>query len=1401
MANNKSFEISSEWVQWLLEQEEKALASYQLRPKKLIADYYGERKIVRDYQGREILELLQNANDAAAEKGIAGRVAIRLLKDGLIIANTGRLFTSEGVESLCIADLSPKRFNKRNLIGQKGLGFRAILNWSHHPIIISGSLSLTYSLNKIRQVYEKILLHYPAIKEALDAENTDQTDIILPLLTFPAFLDQSNANDLLNTEASRNIYENCLLLKQDGFDTVIGMPFYNNSIFGDAKKDIDELQPETLLFTKNLSEIQIGILNDEKLWKVNVAERKGTHDVIAISKKEDDKTALWNVYRMSSSLPASLLDAASDVNLEYEIVLAFPSRINDQSKIFPLFCYFSTEVVFPFPVICHATLDLEANRKHPQSSKANEFIFKKIAAFLAETVERLDSADDKWNRCRVVARIKDYDQLLVKVGFERELIAQIKKRSVIPTKAESYISPAGAKTIKAEDLSWLPKINFEDVALPTNNEAIRRLLKELDIPKLEGQELCNRINALKFDDVETRARVIAGLINNSLLSDTTPEIMIEESGSVIRTGKRIYLPPIESLKKYDLPSWLNIAFLGSELRNSLMAHLKTQDQRDLRQKLVLFGVNEYSLASVAGAVISEAKRRVDSESDKATDYIKEALIALLLMFPDEEPPVLPEAIGALLPNRQNGFSTSRQLYFSQGYSANGDLLNALYAKCAPNRLLASPDEIGLDGTDPNNIRFLKWLGIADLPREIKTDKIDSGYVDYLLDSLPYPVKLEDYSYEKRGDFYYPSIQEVRTIDHLDGILDSDSGAVLTWLAIDERAPRWRLFDTSNATLKDKPYRAQYYRVYGGSLPSYIRWKIQNTSWLPISETKKEKPCRVMYGERALEKIMPPPAEFDHPLFKLYGIDRLRLRSAWDNCGVLPNFSYLQPDQIIEILIALPSIDSDGKSARTIYRNILEQVNVEQQNWQESSSKFKQKGLMWGTGPEGTKYYSVKELRHADTDDIPDVLSSKIKLVDIPKRQGAIKVQKVFGVDPIDNRKITIDLKRIEESVHSKDIQALFHRAKPFLFAIRQVKTRQLAEINMFKKLNIILCKTIELSLSYEKLTIDLSFTDPYQWIIRDDTAYILEDQNERATFQSDIFADTIGAILATTFRLDSGGDFARMLRCNERDRQVLLKRILGDSMLLDISDLKKEFDEVGNLPGFIYRSNDPRGNGIVNTPGTESKPDREQVEDEHPSTFPGNETGLSPGQASVTKASHEPTTSEKRSIVIRTKTTMGPDVTLQTTRKVTDGNLCEDHVLLFERYEGRWPLKVSGIQGYQGARCDVISFKSEAGLNEFVAASAQNSIDVSQVDRFIEVKGRSSERGTVPLKGNELTAAQVYAERYYLYRLYERQKDDYILLILNNPLNHKEAVEPIQEVDLMRAQAAEKYYISFGNTI
>lgn len=1375
---------ADEWLEWIAEQEARTLRVYIEDPDRLIADYRREKQISRGYQGREILELLQNANDAASEINIRGKVRIELRKEGLIIANTGRPFTTGGVNSLRITDLSPKLRQKVKLIGQKGLGFRSVLNWSRQPYITSGSLRLLFSDAKLRNLCYYLMNQNTKIAELLAAEKTTADDAILPALPFPIALDGDT--DYLREKPVHHqiIAGRCEELRRE-FDTVIGMPFDSEGILLLAQGELYELQPEILLFAESIESITLALPGkQEKFWEVSGEDRR---NLTICGASETKRT--YDIYRERKNIPPELLSESTPG--EYEVVIAVPLVDSPQGPSL-LFSFFPTNVQFPFPVVCHATFELDSNRKYPEEGQLNAFIYGRIAGLLASVAESRDTSSNRWLKAATVARTQDYDTSLLRVQFGERLLQAVKQKNIIPTIHGEFKSPSSVVRIKAGNLSWLPLQGFSDVCLPAASGSTQTLMRELGVIELSSDLLRERLNALRFSSIDERASIVAGLIIEGITPrDPAPSLLIDSLGNVIPVDERIYFYPDKEQKQYDRPNWLKLHFLNDGLRLKLGGILRITERRELRQKLDVYEIQEYALANIASAIAVDARKQMDVDPKQQAQYQQEMFIALHLLFTEnEEPPKLPETTGIPLPTQAGSFADSRTLYFSDGYADNGKLLAALYQHRL-DLLIGSPQEIGLDGNDIHTLYFLKWLGVSGWPRIQEVSSIDGTFVSYVLDKVTYPMQNERYYRGKKSDFQRPSLRKVKSIDSLKDILNADPGAVLTWLAIDARASEWTRPAMDNGELWDHPYNAQYLRRFTTLIPSYIRWKIQYTAWLPTALGTALEPYKCMLGERGLEKLLPPPANIDHPLFDIYHINARLKRNAFENAGVMPDISHLDPEQIYQILSQLPKLDPQGKHARTFYRNLLERIDTDAMKWPEVPDSFIRTAAMWGVGPQGECYYPVRELLHADAEDFPQIVCQHLILADLPKRVGTQKVRRLFGIEPIDRNKINQTIRRAVELPESKDIQVQFQRTKPYLFYLRNVRSKQTSDIQALEALEVVLCSTVEVNIEYEEVRLSSTFERHLQWTIEDGRAYILYAESVRPSLESDLLADTIGAIVASLFNLAQGGDFARLIRCAAHERKDLLKRILGESEIPGFDKIQSDFDQA--LRGFtieISEKEEKQGEGVSSKTEEAPKPNP-------PSERVITDTGV--GTLTSTKTEHTPSPEpKKRSVIISATPGKHKPGSMIGLRKVIDPNVCEKRIIEFEELETRVARIYSHITGYNGPRCDVLSFDSKENLEAFRTSSDAGQPDLSRVARFIEVKGRSHENSPISLKGNELNAAKTYGERYYLYRLYLEGANKYVLLILQNPLNHPEVVEDVIDIYVSRA-TLERYDLVIEN--
>ncbi|ASO22834.1 hypothetical protein FHR81_005101 [Actinoalloteichus hoggarensis] len=95
------------------------------------------------YRDRLLIELAQNAADAAAEAGLGGTLRLALTGGELRAANTGSPLSADGVAALSALRASAKR--DETSVGRFGVGFAAVLAVSEEPSVISSTGSVAFS--------------------------------------------------------------------------------------------------------------------------------------------------------------------------------------------------------------------------------------------------------------------------------------------------------------------------------------------------------------------------------------------------------------------------------------------------------------------------------------------------------------------------------------------------------------------------------------------------------------------------------------------------------------------------------------------------------------------------------------------------------------------------------------------------------------------------------------------------------------------------------------------------------------------------------------------------------------------------------------------------------------------------------------------------------------------------------------------------------------------------------------------------------------------------------------------------------------------------------------------------------------------------------------------------------
>ncbi|HTC68899.1 MAG TPA: molecular chaperone Hsp90, partial [Acidothermaceae bacterium] len=121
------------------------LASWAASPARFREDANAEEDLVLGgYRDRVLIELAQNAADAAARAGVRGRLRFELDSVDAVLraANTGAPIDAAGVESASTLRASSKREKAARSVGRFGVGFAAVLAVSDEPTIVADAGSV-----------------------------------------------------------------------------------------------------------------------------------------------------------------------------------------------------------------------------------------------------------------------------------------------------------------------------------------------------------------------------------------------------------------------------------------------------------------------------------------------------------------------------------------------------------------------------------------------------------------------------------------------------------------------------------------------------------------------------------------------------------------------------------------------------------------------------------------------------------------------------------------------------------------------------------------------------------------------------------------------------------------------------------------------------------------------------------------------------------------------------------------------------------------------------------------------------------------------------------------------------------------------------------------------------------
>src|SRR4051794_23962396 len=247
----------------------RVLTAWADSPARFREDANAEEDLVRGgYRDRLLVELAQNAADAAVRAGEPGRLRLALGGDVLRAANTGAPLDAAGVQALATLRASAKRDGPAT-VGRFGVGFAAVLAVSDEPAVVSTAGGVAFGA--ARTLAEVAAL--PAL-----ADELARRDGAVPVLRLPWPAEGG---------------------PPEGFATEVVLPLRPGAR-GAVAAALDALEAELLLALPGLTVIEVDVDG-----AVRTLARGPAGSRVPLT--DGGATTVWQVAQRSGELPAELL--------------------------------------------------------------------------------------------------------------------------------------------------------------------------------------------------------------------------------------------------------------------------------------------------------------------------------------------------------------------------------------------------------------------------------------------------------------------------------------------------------------------------------------------------------------------------------------------------------------------------------------------------------------------------------------------------------------------------------------------------------------------------------------------------------------------------------------------------------------------------------------------------------------------------------------------------------------------------------------------------------------------------------------------------------------------------------------------------------------------------------------
>ena len=840
------------------------LRTYQDNSDRFIADYNRELELTKDYNGRQLLELLQNADDANSNE-----VLIIWDKENskLVISNKGEPFEVGGIKSLMLANLSTK--TKINYIGNKGLGFRSILNWAQEINILSNNCLISFSEIIAKDVFDNQLnlSEKDRLQLRIDRNLSEQT-VPFPVLAVPA------------------IEENGKLID---WTTSIEIN-YRKEYEADIETQLAEIREEILLFLNNIQKITIQ-KGFESLELHSVKETKAEFELISIKDKK------WKVFARENILPTEYQDKSNNEQQSYNLKVAIQNDLSDNYK--KLFNFFPTQLSISLPCIIHGTFELNSSRNHLNDSKKNEYILRELVQLLKDSALYLTKQNVDWRPYQLVSPSATASDSKLIESFYKGLESLKKTEKIYPCINNEYNSIENS-FYYSDEFNRFFKEQFPevlpDLLMPLNNEVVN-IFKD---GTFNHEFLIEKIDTLSETELNLslRAELIIQLIDIIGTKNDLEKfsLLINDKKEIINKNIVAFTPVRRSDQEFSIPKTVStfLDFMCNELYEELYQRLENRfdktekDKKRELQRLIkaVVNVQPYDSNNVIDKIITgtkDALKSINTIEDKI-NCIKEMVTALYTNFKNIENRQEKLKIAVPLISKANNICDAEDLYLSKSYPS-GELTETIYGEMLkPIDYLASLEFYSLENEELSLVEvFFLWLGI-NRHTKIELNTIpnrwdETEYFNFIFENgTDYPDDFDRGSLAKNTQF--------SKIKNIELICSLPINSIILLVLKDEQIRHKIEANNERIDWFFTRWRPTIMPEY-----SYVRFQFLRSNLFTKYILED--------GGEDLNKLINEDFRIDYEFLNQYGINKTEVRSILIKLGAKESFNDISPEMYMK----------------------------------------------------------------------------------------------------------------------------------------------------------------------------------------------------------------------------------------------------------------------------------------------------------------------------------------------------------------------------------------------------------------------------------------------------------------------------------------------------------------------